>query len=135
MKDKLLYEYGKIPEKNRKAIEELQERVEKLKSDISNSKAELDIVKGEMVLLLTDIRVGDLVKHDKATKSMGHSGEDSVYLVAEMALEFSGLQFYGRKLRKDGVPTERVTRLYTGLDGELIKVGRRMRGRTLICGS
>lgn len=133
MRDMLKYEYGRIPEKNRKAIEELHEQVEKIKFDISNSKAELDIVKDEIVLLLTDIRVGDLVKHDKTTKIMRRSEVDAVYLIAEMALDFSGVQFYGRKLRKDGTPADRVTRLYTGLDGELVKVGRRRRGRTLVC--
>lgn len=133
MSDELRYEYGEIPAKNRKAVEALHAEVVIIKRNIAACKKALEGVQNEIAHLLTDIRPRDLVKHNADTKTLRKSEVDAVYLIVEIALGFSGVQFYGRKMRKDGTPSDRVTQLYTGLHGKLTKVGRYRRGRTLVC--
>lgn len=123
--DSVEWAYGKyagVPPKVRGLVEGLDEALRKLAVEKKNIEDRISATKDEIAYLLTDIRPGDLVKHGSRRGNLKHQ-EGCVYVVSRVYLEFDRVEFEGRKIKKDGTPGQHATRLYTGLYGELVKVG------------
>ena len=124
MSDQLERKYGKIPPEVRELVKGLDEMLRKLATEKRNIEANIYVTKDRIAHLLTDIRPGDLVKHDSSAGQKLRHEDGCVYMVSRVYLGYAGAEFEGRKIKKDGTPGQHAVRLYTGLYGELVKVGR-----------
>lgn len=131
MKREMEFLYGKIPAENRAKVEKLHTLIQGWEEKKNEAFKSIHLLQGTIARLLTDIRPGDLVKHDAEAKYLRKAEVDKHYLVTSVSLGYSGLKFMGRKIKKDGQPTDRDTELYVGIDGRLIKIGRYRRRRAV----